>query len=174
MGRLLLSTCDLPGAHGARLSQWVLVTICVVGAAILDEDGRLLAARRSEPPALAGGWELPGGKVEPGEQEEAALVRECAEELGVVIRLLRRVGDEWPMSGDAVLRVWTAQITSGEPRPLEDHSELRWLDPGRWYDVAWLAADLPVVHYLQQHPDLLAAAAVAADRHPPTAGESTT
>lgn len=124
------------------------MTVCVVGAAILDDAGRLLAARRREPPALAGGWELPGGKVEAGESDEQALVRECREELGVVIRPVRRVGADWPMSGDAVLRVWTAEVIEGEPRPLEDHSELRWLEPGHWFDVAWLAADLPVVQAL--------------------------
>jgi len=124
------------------------VTVCVVGAAIFDDAGRLLAARRLEPPALAGGWELPGGKVEPGESDEGALVRECREELGVVIRLVRRVAGDWPMSGDAVLRVWTAEVIEGEPRALEDHSELRWLEPGHWFDVAWLTADLPVVQAL--------------------------
>ncbi|MET9965659.1 NUDIX domain-containing protein, partial [Streptomyces sp. NPDC006356] len=54
----------------------------VVGAALLA-GGRLLAARRSAPEELAGRWELPGGKVEPGEAPEAALVRELREELGV-------------------------------------------------------------------------------------------
>lgn len=59
------------------------MTVTVVCAAILD-GGWLLAARRTGPPALAGGWELPGGKVEPGEEELAALVRECREELGIL------------------------------------------------------------------------------------------
>jgi 8-oxo-dGTP diphosphatase len=122
----------------------------VVGAAILD-GGRLLAARRSEPPALAGGWELPGGKVEPGEDDQAALVRECREELGVEIALGERVGGDWPMPGPTLLlRVWTATVVAGEPRPLEDHSELRWLAPHEWYDVAWLAADLPVVQAVRR------------------------
>ena len=120
------------------------MTVLVVGAAILDGD-RLLAARRREPPELAGGWELPGGKVDPGETDEQALVRECHEELGVVIRLLDRVGDDWPMGATASLRVWTAEVVEGTPQPLEDHSELRWLGSGEWYDVEWLAADLPVV-----------------------------
>jgi 8-oxo-dGTP diphosphatase len=124
------------------------VTLIVVGAAILDR-GRLLAARRSEPDALAGGWELPGGKVETGELDELALVRECREELGVVIATQRRVGGDWPMPGDALLRVWTATVVKGVPRPLQDHSEVRWLRPGEWYDVAWLAADLPVVRALE-------------------------
>jgi 8-oxo-dGTP diphosphatase len=125
------------------------VTVCVVGAAILDGD-RLLAARRREPPELAGGWELPGGKVDPGESDEQALVRECREELGVLIRLLDRVGGDWPMGTTAMLRVWTAEVVEGSPQPLEDHSELRWLEPSEWYDVEWLAADLPVVRALEQ------------------------
>jgi len=125
------------------------VTVCVVGAAILDGD-RLLAARRLEPPELAGGWELPGGKVDPGETDEQALVRECREELGVLIRLLDRVGGDWPMGTTAILRVWTAEVVDGTPQPLEDHSELRWLEPSQWYDVDWLAADLPVVRALEQ------------------------
>lgn len=120
------------------------MAVVVVGAAILDGE-RLLAARRREPSALAGGWELPGGKVEPGESDRDALLRECREELGVEIALGERVGADWAMAGDAVLRVWTATVVAGEPQPLEDHSELRWLAPPEWYDVAWLAADLPVV-----------------------------
>ena len=125
------------------------MTVCVVGAAILDGD-RLLAARRLEPPELAGGWELPGGKVDPGETDEQALLRECHEELGVVIRLLDRVGGDWPMGTTAMLRVWTAEVVEGTPQALEDHSELRWLEPSQWYDVEWLAADLPVVRALEQ------------------------
>ncbi len=125
------------------------MTVCVVGAAILDGD-RLLAARRLEPPELAGGWELPGGKVDPGETDEQALLRECHEELGVLIRLLDRVGGDWPMGTTALLRVWTAEVVEGTPQPLEDHSELRWLEPSEWYDVEWLAADLPVVRALEQ------------------------
>jgi 8-oxo-dGTP diphosphatase len=121
----------------------------VVGAAILDGP-RLLAARRVEPPELAGGWELPGGKVEPGESDEAALVRECREELGVLVRLRDRVGPDWPMTGDAALRVWTATVVEGSPTALADHSEVRWLDRGHWLDVAWLPLDLPVIEHLER------------------------
>lgn len=127
-----------------RLPGWLLMTVIVVGAAVLDGQ-RLLAARRLEPPHLAGGWELPGGKVEPGEGEEEALIRECREELGVGIRLLQRVGEDWPLGTSAIMRVWTAEVVDGVPQPLEDHSELRWLEPGEWHDVAWLAGDLQVV-----------------------------
>jgi 8-oxo-dGTP diphosphatase len=125
------------------------VPVIVVAAAILD-GARLLAARRLGPAALAGGWELPGGKVEPDEEDLAALVRECREELGIVIRPGRRLGEHWPMSGDALLRVWTATIAEGTPQALDDHSEVRWLEPGQWYDVAWLPSDLRVVRALEQ------------------------
>ncbi len=119
-----------------------------MGAAILD-GARLLGARRIEPPELAGGWELPGGKVEPGESDEQALVRECREELGVELRLLDRVGGDWPMGTTAILRVWTAEVAEGVAQALADHSEVRWLEPGEWYDVAWLHADLPVVRAVE-------------------------
>ncbi|MEU6995145.1 (deoxy)nucleoside triphosphate pyrophosphohydrolase [Streptomyces sp. NPDC046465] len=116
----------------------------VVGAA-LYADGRLLAARRSAPPELAGGWELPGGKVEPGERCEDALVRELREELGVEAELTGRVPGEWPLAKGYVLRVWTARLVSGEPRPLQDHDELRWLAPDAVWSVDWLTADVPAV-----------------------------
>ena len=99
----------------------------VVGAAIV-RDGMLLAARRTEPEHLAGGWELAGGKVEAGETDAEALVREVREELGVTVALGRRVGGEWPL-GRYVLRVWLATIVDGgEPQPLEQHDAVRWVD----------------------------------------------
>ncbi|WP_369261777.1 (deoxy)nucleoside triphosphate pyrophosphohydrolase [Streptomyces sp. R35] len=120
--------------------------IVVVGAALLS-GGRLLAARRSAPPELAGRWELPGGKVEPGEAPEHALVRELREELGVEAEPLERVPGEWPLKPGYVLRVWTARLRSGsgEPRALEDHDELRWLTPDEIWDVDWLDQDVPAV-----------------------------
>lgn len=120
----------------------------VVGAAILDR-GRLLAACRREPSHLAGGWELPGGKVEAGETAEDALLRECREELGVGIRLLDRIGGDWRLGDGAILNVWTAEVVEGVPEPLEDHSELRWLGVHELNDVPWLAADLPVIDALR-------------------------
>jgi len=124
--------------------------VIVVGAAII-QGGRLLAAQRIEPPELAGWWEFPGGKVEPGESDEDALVRECREELGVEIELVERIGGDWPMRSGLVMRVWTARIIDGEARPLEDHSAVRWLGPDELYDVDWLPADLPVVGELRKH-----------------------
>ncbi len=125
----------------------------VVGAAIV-RDGRLLAARRSAPPELAGGWELPGGKVEPDESEPEALARECREELGVEVAPGARVPGEWVLRPGLVLRVYLAELVAGEPAPLEDHDELRWLDAGELLDVDWLPADLPAVLAVCEAADL--------------------
>lgn len=119
----------------------------VVGAAII-RDGRLLAAQRAEPAELAGGWEFPGGKVDPGETDEDALVRECHEELGVKVALGERIGGDWPLSLSGVLRVWTAELVEGEPQALE-HLALRWLTPEELYDVEWLPGDLPLVEEIR-------------------------
>lgn len=116
----------------------------VVGAALLHE-GRVLAARRSAPPEVAGGWEFPGGKVDDGEDEPAALVRECREELGVEVEPLHRLGGEQPLKPGYVLRLWAARLVAGEPAPLEDHDQLRWLAVDELGAVAWLAADQPYV-----------------------------
>jgi len=118
----------------------------VAGAAIVD-GGRVLAARRVGPPALAGKWELPGGKVDPGETDEAALVRECREELGVDVLLGKRVGRDWPIGEQGILRIWLATVPDGTPQ-LRDHSEFRWLSVDELYDVDWLPADLPILEKL--------------------------
>ncbi len=121
----------------------------VVGAAIVAE-GRVLAAQRAAPPALAGGWEFPGGKVEPGESDAAALVRECQEELGVQIAVGKRLGADIGLDGgEWMLRVWLARIVSGIPVARE-HRELRWLTAYELLDMAWLPADLPLVAELQR------------------------
>ncbi|MCA1220927.1 (deoxy)nucleoside triphosphate pyrophosphohydrolase [Streptomyces sp. 8L] len=146
-------------------------TASVVVAGAVYDGGRLLAARRSAPPELAGRWELPGGKVEPGERPEDALVRELREELGVEAEPVERVPGAWPLGRGYELWVWTVRLVSGEPRPLQDHDALRWLTasqaaprgPGMATEVAgsagtgagdgpgdgdrvdWLDADRPAV-----------------------------
>ena len=129
----------------------------VVAAAILDDltaPSRLLAARRSAPAALAGQWELPGGKVEPGEPAATALHREIREELGVGLVLGQLLpgplGGDWPINDRLTMRVWRAEITEGRPTPLADHDELRWLAHGLWQDLAWLPADVAIIAALQR------------------------
>ncbi|HZX39044.1 MAG TPA: (deoxy)nucleoside triphosphate pyrophosphohydrolase [Streptomyces sp.] len=118
--------------------------VVVVAGAVFDR-GRLLAARRSAPEELAGRWELPGGKLEPGESPEQALVRELREELGVETEPLARIPGEWALGPGRVLQVWTARLLSGEPQPLEDHDALRWLAPHETDAVDWLDQDRPAV-----------------------------
>ncbi|MFF7632611.1 (deoxy)nucleoside triphosphate pyrophosphohydrolase [Kitasatospora sp. NPDC008050] len=116
----------------------------VVGGALIRQ-GRVLAARRSAPAELAGRWEFPGGKAEPGESEQQALERELVEELGVQVRAMARLAGEWPIRPGLVLRIWTAELVAGEPRPLQDHSEVRWLGPDELTAVDWLEHDRAVL-----------------------------
>lgn len=120
----------------------------VVGVAIVRR-GRVLAARRSTG-AAAGGWELPGGKVEPPESPDQAAVREIWEELGCQVQVtgwLRGVGE---ISTDLELRVALAEVLSGEPTPGEgDHDAIRWLAAEELDTVGWLPSDLRFVAQLK-------------------------
>ncbi|WP_404816864.1 (deoxy)nucleoside triphosphate pyrophosphohydrolase [Streptomyces thermolineatus] len=148
-----MSASDTPGAArtaadpaaepAARPSEAPRIRTVVAGAVI--DGGRLLAARRSAPAHLAGRWELPGGKVEPGESDGQALVRELREELGVETEAVERIPGAWPLAPGLVLHVWTARLLAGEPAPLEDHDELRWLTADRFGEVDWLEPDRPAV-----------------------------
>ena len=104
--------------------------------------GRVLACRRTAPPDTAGRWELPGGKVEPGETSEAALVREVREELGCDIDVLRWLAAEAPIGERYVLRVALAVLSGGAPEPVE-HDAVRWLAADELGDVDWLEPDRP-------------------------------
>ncbi len=130
----------------------------MVGGAVVDrlrEPSGLLVARRSAPEKLAGLWEFPGGKVEPGEEPEAALCRELSEELGIGARLGVELQAEarhgWPLNERASMRVWFAEIVQGVPQPLEDHDELRWVSLDNHDEVLglpWIPADFPIVRAL--------------------------
>ena len=145
----------------------------VVVAAAVESRGRLLAARRTRPASLAGGWELPGGKVEPGEDPAAALVRELREELAVDAEVVGRVAGpvdgDWPLDDGHVLRVLRVRLLDGEPQPGVAHDETRWLAPDELDDVAWLRPDVAPARAaaeraLQAAPAAAAAAAPAGDR----------
>lgn len=132
-----------------------MTPVLVVAAALVDDldDPRLLlAARRTTPASLAGRWEFPGGKVEAGESPEDALHRELREELGVRVALgVELLGPDagvWRLSDRYVMRLWFAEVLEGEPEPLVEHDELRWLPAGQWLDVPWLDADVRIVEGL--------------------------
>lgn len=118
-------------------------------AAVIVLSGRVLACERAAPPEVAGRWEFPGGKVEPGETDRQALVRECAEELDVRVSVGERIGPDVPLAhGRAVLRVFSVTLLDGDrPRALE-HSAIRWLSPDELDSVPWLPADRPIVRRL--------------------------
>lgn len=124
------------------------MTTTVVGAAIL-RDGSVLGARRTAPAAAAGRWEFPGGKVEPGETREAALVREVAEELGCRVEVTGWLAGEVPIGDSHTLAVALATLVDGEPDPVE-HDRVRWLAAGQLDDVDWLEADRPFLAELRE------------------------
>jgi 8-oxo-dGTP diphosphatase len=153
--RLLAARSEVLVERAATVANWPVV----VATAVL-RDGRVLAAQRTRPPELAGRWELPGGRVEPGEAEPDAVVRELREELGADVRVTGRLGTDLPLTG-VLLRVHTAEPAPGspEPRPLE-HAALRWVDAADVPGVDWVAADRAVA------ADLVA---LLRDRSAPTA-----
>ncbi len=115
--------------------------IQVVGAAIV-RDGRVLSARRAHPPALAGRWEFPGGKVEGAEDPADALTREIREELGCAIEVGPWLDLTVPINTDAELRLAWATVITGNPSPAE-HDQVRWLSAHELESVTWLDADQP-------------------------------
>ncbi|HEV7193995.1 MAG TPA: NUDIX domain-containing protein [Jatrophihabitantaceae bacterium] len=115
----------------------------VVAAAVL-RDGRVLGARRSAPAELAGQWEFPGGKVEKGESDAEALVRECREELTIEIAVGKLVGTS-VISPGTELRLYLAEHLLGFPEAKQDHDATQWFLPAELAAVPWLAADEPLL-----------------------------
>ncbi len=130
------------------------MTVQIVVAGALIVDGALLVAQRAHPPELAGRWELPGGKVAPGETDAEALVRELREELGVVVEVGARLGDDVALGPEMVLRAYRVTLSSGTVHPHEHHA-LRWVTGVELAALAWVPADTAWL------PDLAAALAVA-------------
>ncbi len=117
-------------------------TQIVVAAALIAESALLIAQRR-RPPELAGRWELPGGKVAPGETEPAALARELAEELGLdreAVRVGERLGADVALGETMTLRAYRVSVARGEPRP-HDHHALRWVTADELPEIDWVPAD---------------------------------
>ena len=112
----------------------------IVVAGALIERGALLIAQRSRPAELAGLWELPGGKVGPGEGDEAALTRELREELGVEVTVGARLGDDVALGASTTLRAYLVARTGGVLQPI-DHRALRWVGADELDGLPWVPAD---------------------------------
>ena len=112
----------------------------IVVAGALISRRALLVAQRARPPELAGLWELPGGKVAPGESEVAALVRELDEELGVEVSVGARLGADVVLSETMTLRAFHVTRTGGSVSP-RDHRALRWVTADELDGLAWVPAD---------------------------------
>ena len=120
-----------------------------VVAAVVLRDGLIMAARRGPGVRMAGKWEFPGGKVEPGEDDRTALARELMEELAIVVSVGECMGENVHTEerGPFCLVAYRVQILSGEP-VLTDHDAIRWLHAEELSTLDWAPADVPFVEAL--------------------------
>lgn len=124
-------------------------TVKVV-AAIITKDGKIFATQRGYGD-FKDGWEFPGGKVEPGESPEDAIVREIKEELGADIKVtgfLTTVEHDYPTFHLSMDCFW-AELKEGSSMTLLEHEAAQWLSPAQLGDVAWLPADVKVVEEIR-------------------------
>ena len=123
----------------------VLRQIDVVGAVVV-RDGLVLCAQRGPDASLAGKWEFPGGKVEPGEVPAAALAREIDEELACVVEVGEQIATTRHDDGRVVVVLTTfwCRLVSGTP-VLTEHAAVRWVAPGELGALDWAPADVPAV-----------------------------
>jgi len=129
-----------------------LPTVLVVAAALIDADGRVLIAQRPEGKALAGLWEFPGGKIEPGERPEQALIRELHEELGIDVNaaclapfvFTSHAYESFHLLMPLyLLRRWSGTVQRRE------HAALKWVKPDQLRDYPMPPADEPLVAWLR-------------------------
>lgn len=121
-----------------------------VVAALIRRGGQILICQRPAGGALAGQWEFPGGKVDPGETPGQALVRELREELGVEARAGTLVFEHthaYAPDRVAHLMFFAVEILSGDPQALE-HTEIRWVKPVALRLFPFVAGDGPIVEKL--------------------------
>jgi 8-oxo-dGTP diphosphatase len=124
----------------------------VVAAALTNQAGEILLQKRPEGKQMAGLWEFPGGKVEPSESPESALVRELREELGIEVSALDLLPITFvsePLGArHLVLLLYRCTQWQGEPAAL-DSPELRWLRPSDMHQLQMPPADVPLVLALE-------------------------
>jgi len=125
--------------------------LLVVAAALIDGEGRVLLQQRPPGKPMAGLWEFPGGKIEPGESPEAALARELHEELGITLSVedLRPIAFASEPLGGRHLLLLLYTIRRWEGAPQAHHAtELRWVPPAAMRDLPMPPADVPLVEAL--------------------------
>ena len=125
--------------------------LLVVACALIDPDNRILVTQRPEGKSLAGLWEFPGGKLEPGERPEPALIRELSEELGITVKEdclapLTFASYAYPefhlLMPLYICRRWQGTVTSREGQAL------KWVRPGKLRELAMPPADEPLIPHL--------------------------
>ncbi len=127
-------------------------TLLVSAVALIDQDGRVLLTQRPEGKSLAGLWEFPGGKVEPGETPEAALIRELREELGIdtwasCLAPLTFASHTYP-DFHLLMPLFACRKWDGIARGVEGQA-LAWVRPEKLRDYPMPAADLPLIPILR-------------------------
>jgi len=133
------------GDTSARL---VLVAAC----ALIDPDGRVLIAQRPPQKAMAGLWEFPGGKIEPGERPEETVIRELAEELGIAVKEpclapFTFASHAYP-DFHLLMPLYVCRRWEGTPMTRE-HSALKWVKPRDLTQYPMPPADLPLIPMLR-------------------------
>ncbi|TCT05885.1 8-oxo-dGTP diphosphatase [Tepidamorphus gemmatus] len=126
--------------------------VLVAACALVDVDGRVLITRRPEGKSMAGLWEFPGGKVEPGERPADALIRELAEELGIEVKdaclaPLTFASHDYE-NFHLLMPLFVCRRWSGDVRPLEGQ-QIAWVRPVRLGDYPMPPADIPLVPILR-------------------------
>lgn len=117
-----------------------------VVAAIIEKDHKVFAARRKSGMHLAGYWEFPGGKIEPGETPEQCLFRELQEELCITGSIGRYIGESLYDYGSKIVRLMAYQVEHIEGEfLLIDHDEMCWLAIDELINLNWAPADVPLV-----------------------------
>lgn len=125
--------------------------LLVAACALVDADGRVLITQRPEGKQLAGLWEFPGGKVEPGETPEEAVVRELREEIGVETQIpclapLTFASHSYD-GFHLLMPLFVCRRFTGEPKPIEV-AAVKWVRPNRLRDYPMPAADEPLIPFL--------------------------
>lgn len=115
----------------------------VVAAIIQDENDNYLCCKRGDWKAAPGKWEFPGGKPEPGEDLQLALMREIREELGVEIKVIRQF--DRSTTGEIELVCFVAELTGEKPAASTDHSEIAWVAESELSKLDWAEPDLPAL-----------------------------